>query len=241
MNATIGGRYKFLADDGKTLRADIEANVDWENWGKTLRLRRPPATSADLGLHEPRPVPDRARLRPLRQRRVRAALRGELRQPRPPGHVLGPPRRQLSPAARRHRRGRPRARGDPARRRRVRHGGREGGLAARELRRRVARHDHARRRVPHAALGAQRRRRLRARGHATRTPARRPTARTATRRRPTSACRGHHRRRGRSTSARAPTRRTRCSRPTSSSRTRSTRARSSRHYLMFMLGFSTWF
>lgn len=34
MNATLGGRYKLLAADGKTLRADIEANVAWENWGK---------------------------------------------------------------------------------------------------------------------------------------------------------------------------------------------------------------
>jgi long-subunit fatty acid transport protein len=34
MNATLGARYKVLAGDGKTLRADLEANVTWENWGK---------------------------------------------------------------------------------------------------------------------------------------------------------------------------------------------------------------
>ncbi len=34
MTATLGGRYKVLAADGRTLRADVEANVTWENWGK---------------------------------------------------------------------------------------------------------------------------------------------------------------------------------------------------------------
>jgi long-subunit fatty acid transport protein len=32
--ATVGGRYKFLDGAGK-LRGDIELDVDWENWGKT--------------------------------------------------------------------------------------------------------------------------------------------------------------------------------------------------------------
>jgi long-subunit fatty acid transport protein len=32
--ATIGGRYKFLDGNGK-LRGDIEIDGDWENWGKT--------------------------------------------------------------------------------------------------------------------------------------------------------------------------------------------------------------
>ncbi len=32
MNATLGGRYKFLTKEGK-LRGDVELNVGWENWG----------------------------------------------------------------------------------------------------------------------------------------------------------------------------------------------------------------
>ncbi|HET9624779.1 MAG TPA: outer membrane protein transport protein [Kofleriaceae bacterium] len=34
MSVTIGGRYKFL-DHAGGLRADIELDLDWENWGKT--------------------------------------------------------------------------------------------------------------------------------------------------------------------------------------------------------------
>jgi long-subunit fatty acid transport protein len=33
MTATVGGRYKILDDAGK-LKADLELNVNWENWGK---------------------------------------------------------------------------------------------------------------------------------------------------------------------------------------------------------------
>lgn len=33
MNATVGARYKFNGKNGK-LRGDIEANIAWENWGK---------------------------------------------------------------------------------------------------------------------------------------------------------------------------------------------------------------
>lgn len=33
MNATVGGRYKILGDKGE-LKGDIEANVQWERWGK---------------------------------------------------------------------------------------------------------------------------------------------------------------------------------------------------------------
>jgi long-subunit fatty acid transport protein len=33
MTATVGGRYKILDDKGD-VRADIELNVNWENWGK---------------------------------------------------------------------------------------------------------------------------------------------------------------------------------------------------------------
>lgn len=34
MTATVGGRYKFLGSDGQEV-ADIELDVNWENWGKT--------------------------------------------------------------------------------------------------------------------------------------------------------------------------------------------------------------
>lgn len=34
MTAQIGGRYKFLDQAGK-LKADVEFDLDWENWGKT--------------------------------------------------------------------------------------------------------------------------------------------------------------------------------------------------------------
>lgn len=37
MNATVGGRYKLLRDDGSML-ADVELNVGWENWGKRCAL-----------------------------------------------------------------------------------------------------------------------------------------------------------------------------------------------------------
>lgn len=37
MNATVGGRYKILGDKGE-LRGDIEANVQWERWGKKCDL-----------------------------------------------------------------------------------------------------------------------------------------------------------------------------------------------------------
>src|SRR6185503_6709417 len=32
MTATIGGRYKFLGEDG-VMKGDIELNVDWQHWG----------------------------------------------------------------------------------------------------------------------------------------------------------------------------------------------------------------
>jgi long-subunit fatty acid transport protein len=37
MTATVGGRYKFLDDSGKQI-ADVEVDVDWENWGKTCNF-----------------------------------------------------------------------------------------------------------------------------------------------------------------------------------------------------------
>lgn len=40
-NATIGARYKFLGPNkeaGEDLRGDVELDVDWENWGKTCAV-----------------------------------------------------------------------------------------------------------------------------------------------------------------------------------------------------------
>jgi long-subunit fatty acid transport protein len=46
MNATIGGRYKFLGANGK-LRGDVELNLEWENWGASC------AHNADGSLVDP--------------------------------------------------------------------------------------------------------------------------------------------------------------------------------------------
>lgn len=40
MNATLGARYKLL-DDAGAVRADLEANVTWENWGKRCDFTSP--------------------------------------------------------------------------------------------------------------------------------------------------------------------------------------------------------
>lgn len=41
MTATVGGRYKFLDEQG-ALKGDIELDVGWENWGKTCDFIKDP-------------------------------------------------------------------------------------------------------------------------------------------------------------------------------------------------------
>jgi len=136
-NAHVGARYKFLD-------------------------RRARARAARAGrLRVAEPDPREPRHRALQHgRRLRRGRQGQLRQPRPPRHLLVPRRRQLPPPAQRD--GRTQA--DLPRRRRLRHRGREGGLAAHELRWCGTPDDDGRRGVSDRALGAQRRRRRRARG-----------------------------------------------------------------------------
>ncbi len=47
MNATIGGRYLFLGSDGK-MKGDIEANLEWENWSTDLASTYHVTVDADV-------------------------------------------------------------------------------------------------------------------------------------------------------------------------------------------------
>ena len=126
-SATLGGRYKFLGANGEE-RGDIELERRLGELGQQRRL----------GL----PRDDRLGDRDRGRRRLRD--QAERRAPRLPGRLQRAARRQLAvPVGEQH--------ADRARRRRLRHRGREEGLAARRYRRRRAHDDHRRRGLSHGA------------------------------------------------------------------------------------------
>jgi hypothetical protein len=141
MTATVGGRY-IVRDAAGAQVADVEANVQWEQWSDASIQEVIVDGFASLDGTTNAGVPlNKSLIRHNFQDTFSLRLGGSYQR------VMGP------------------GPGDPARRRRLRHRGREGELGARRPRRRRPHHRHARR-VADPVEGPHRsRRRHRPRGH----------------------------------------------------------------------------